>query len=586
MEKKFKYSFYIAISFIFLWLSKGVLAQEANNEMDERSTICEQVDQQMEYVNETYQCDDLTSSVEIVEELQVDTPQVDYEEPKDAETLAQEWIENGPVSLGWNEDKNTFVAIGQASFDSQDPSYDDSFIIKRSLKTMEATLEAKAEIIEFISTEMSAADKVTTPGTDLHAQFHAKIEKLERKQQAMLKKIADMLEDVDKKEADALRGVVLGDRANALMDAAISKLDLTYSPEKVEEKQLQKYEKAKARYEEAVAAGQVLEQEIAAHQGEITGESSSSVETMSKMPLFGAVTVQQFESWDEDSERYKVALVVVWGQKLEKFTRALIKGEDFEGKKSKFTIKQWLKKQNLAVSTGSRRVTDEKGNIYFVGIASSAEGTSSGSAKKARGISAQFAKKEVVMSIYADIESHKKAEAMMQEKSAGRKTASEAAESFASELKATIENRKVSGLSKIKGTSVVHPISGQKIYVSVYAISAKSVRQALKMQESSYITKMMDIKSQQKLKGTEAGLKDAVRATEKDRSAFNKARSSSNSNARSQVVDKKSTELRKPTKPKVRSKSVPEDDGRPESVGNRAGGYSGSSESSADAFDW
>ncbi|MEO1938612.1 MAG: hypothetical protein ABGW85_08290, partial [Sulfurimonas sp.] len=525
-----------------------------------------------------------TSSVEVAEVLQVEAPQVDYEERKDAVTLADEWIESGPVSQGWNEDKKVFVTIGEASFDSEDPSYDDSFIIKRSLKTMEATLQAKAQIIEFISTDMSALDKVTTPGTDLHAQFHEKLEKLQQKQKAKLKTIAKMLENVDKKEADALRGVELGDRANALMDAAISKLDLTYSADDIEEKKQKKYEKAKASYQQAIVEAEALEQEIAKHQGEITGESYSSVETMSKMPLFGAVTVQQFESWDEDSERYKVALVVVWGQKLEAFTRALLKGEEFEGKKSKYSMKQWIAKQNLAVSTGSRRVTDDKGNVYFVGIAASAVGTSSAQERKARGISELFAKKEVVMSIYADMESYKKAEAMMQEKSSsGGKTASEAAASFAVTLKASIENRKVSGLSKMKGKTVVHPISGQKIYVSVYSISSKSVLQALKMQESNYVTKMMDIKSQQKLKGTESGLKDAVKATGKDRSTFNKARSSSNSNARSQVADKV---IKKPTQVKVRPKSTPKNDGRPESVGNRAGAYSGNSESSADSFDW
>ena len=458
-----------------------------------------------------------------IQEMQESTPPA-YQ-AKDAEEQANKYVTDGNLKPGWNEDNKIYVDIGVAFFDSEDPSYDDTFIIRRSLKTMEATLDAKARIIEYISTNMSAMDQALTPGTDINAQFKEESDKVQRKLETQKQIVAKLLESSDKSEAEALRGATYGDRLNSLMDAAIKKLDETYSSEKIEEKKIKEYEKAKLRYQEAQKDYEVLQQKSEALIGAVTEKLQSKVMTISKMPLFGAVTVAQFESWNEKDEQYRIALVVLWSSKMERCTRAFISGEDFQVPPGSTTIREWINSQNWATASGGRRFRDNNGNVYFVGIAASPVGKSSSSEKRARGVSEQMAKKEVAMSIFSDVSSNKMADQIMETRSGGSgKDSSVAAETFAATLQQQIKDRQVNGLQKLYGKKVVHPISQQYIYVTIYGVSSNSAKQALLMQESTYLTKILDVKHQQRLKGASDAYKSKVERVEQDKSEYHKSK--------------------------------------------------------------
>ena len=105
---------------------------------------------------------------EVAQRLQ-EAPKPEFVPDVTAEDQALEWLDTKGIEAGWDDQKKRFVAVGWAGFDSEDPTYDDSFMIKRSLQSMVATMDAKAQIIEFIRVEMDAIDQVVTPGTDLAA---------------------------------------------------------------------------------------------------------------------------------------------------------------------------------------------------------------------------------------------------------------------------------------------------------------------------------------------------------------------------------------------------------------------------------
>ena len=408
----------------------------------------------------------------------------EYKTVKSAGELADEYLSENGLNRSWNENEKLFVAVGEAFFDSEDPSYDDSFITKRSLASMDAMLEAKAKIIEFIRSDMSAMDRAVTPGTDLNAKFKEYIDRSQRRMEAQKRKLAKLLEDVDKAEAEALRGATFGDRMNAAMDAAIKKLDKEYSVERIEKKKREKFEKYKERYIASLAEYNELKKKIEATKGDLKEKLESRVETISKMPLFGAITVAQFESWDDEDESYEIALVVLWSSKMEKVARSFITGENFHVPAGEKTIREWIDSQDWSTSTGSRRFRDNKGDVYFIGIGSSAIGSSSSSRRRAMGVAEMTAKKEVAMSIFADVSSYKIANMLMEVRSGGSgKDSSNAAESFKSELEQSIKNRQIHGMQELYGKKLTHPISNQDIYVCIYGISGDSVRQALMMEE-------------------------------------------------------------------------------------------------------
>lgn len=486
----------------------------------------------------------------------------------DAEEQLNNYLAGKGLRGGWIEEKKMYVTTGVAFFDSEDPAYDDSFITKRSIKSMEATLMAKADIIEFINTTMSALDKVDIVGTDIFAKFNEQKIKNQKRLMAQKKRVALLLDDVDKKMADELRGVTFSDRMKSYMDAAIKKLDETYSTEKISADKLAKYQKAKARYQESQAELDRLEQEMSEFQGQERGKSSSQVATLARMPLFGAVTVNQFESWDDQSEQYKVALLVMWSKSSEKMARSMITGEALVIPPGPETLQAWLQKQDWATITGGRRFRDEKGDGWFIGVDARPVGASSSAERQARGLAEMSAKKEVAMSLYSDMESKKQAQTVLIEKTNKQgQDISEAAGSFTAHMRASLNNRSISGLQKLYGKKVTHPVSGQQIYVAVYGMSSNTARQALAMQDSNYVTKMLDIKSQQKMQGTKAGLDAAARAASQNKKSYYDAKH----NASKQAVSgesKKSSSSSKSSSP---------------GKGSKSGVYGGGA---ADSFDW
>lgn len=474
-------------------------------------------------------------SVEKIQEMQESTTPA-YQGGS-AEDQANDYLKKHGLSQGWNSEKKMFISVGQASFDSEDPSYDDKFITIRSLKTMAATLDAKARVIEYIRTDMSAVDKAVTPGTDLNEKFRMQMDQMERKIDAQREIVAKSLDEVDKDESEALRGAAFGDRLNSLMDAAIKKLDNKYSIENIEENKIQKYKKAKERYQQALIEYQELEKKLKATNGTVTEKLHSTSETISKMPLFGAVTVAQFEFWDREDEQYQIALVVMWSSKMEKLARAFLTGKDLQMPPGKMTLSEWIRSQNWATATGGRRFRDNNGTIHFIGIAASPVGKTSSSEKKARGVSELNAKKEVAMGIFADVESYKKAEQMMETKSAGNKDTSAAEESYTEELQQKIENRQIHGLQQLYGGKLIHPISQQKIYVTIYEASSESAKQALFMQERNYLTKILDIQHQQKMKGITDAYKSAVNESLRDKTEYYKAKAATSGKIDNEAIN-------------------------------------------------
>ena len=86
---------------------------------------------------------------EVAQRLQ-EAPKPEFVPGITADEQAQAWVQANGLKTGWDSKKKRYVAIGSGLFNSEDPTYDDSFIDKRSAQSMVAVLEAKSRIIGFI----------------------------------------------------------------------------------------------------------------------------------------------------------------------------------------------------------------------------------------------------------------------------------------------------------------------------------------------------------------------------------------------------------------------------------------------------
>ena len=97
-------------------------------------------------------------------------------------------------------------------------------------------------------------------------------------------------------------------------------------------------------------------------------------------------------------------------------------------------------------------------------------------------------------------------------------------------------------MSQLKGKKYTHPISGQKMYVSIYGISSKAVRQAQLMEASQARVTQEMIRENQRSKGVKAGFNKAIEDTKKDKSSFKKGFKEGQAKAKTQnTSSKKST---------------------------------------------
>ncbi|MGR5145496.1 hypothetical protein ACQKP8_02975 [Photobacterium alginatilyticum] len=410
------------------------------------------------------------------------------EEMLSAEEQVTEYMMQRGWGEGWDSKKKRLFVVHSESFNTEDPSYDDDFITKRSTYSMLATMGAKAKMVEFMRTQMSATDQLNAPGTDVYAELNEQYIKLEKKLAAQQKRLLKLLEDVNAKEADKLKGVTWKDRSNAFIDAVIKRLDESYSAGQIQDEKVAKYEKAKAQYETAQSEMEVLTAKAEAIRGSVALESTSTVETLAKAPILGASILVQAESWNAEDEEYQVATLMVWSPKLESAAKAIITGEDVSVKpKRAMTVQNWLKSQELSTLVGPRQYVDKDGNRWFIGVFAMPYEGSSSLKRKNKGIAEAFAKKEAAMALYADIETQKQAAIAMQTRSGDLKGKdhTETATSLAEQTRQSIENRPVNGLSKLLTKTVKHPISQQKIHVVAYGISADSASQALEIERSS-----------------------------------------------------------------------------------------------------
>lgn len=275
---------------------------------------------------------------------------------------------------------------------------------------------------------------------------------------------------------------------------------------------------------------------------------SSSVALISSMPLLGAITVAQFEGWVEEDERFEMVTVVAWSKSNEKAVRAFIKGEEFRKKPKNQTLAEWLKSQDWSSAIGGRKFQDNEGRVHFIGIGAAAMGTSSSSRKTARGMAEMMARKEVATALFSDVAAQEQAQQLMKTYNYNGKDESVAMQNYASTLKQSFENRQISGLGKVFGKELVHPISGQKIYVAIFDVTSESARQAMTMEKSIYTTRVMDAVDQNRKTETKAVYDEAVRQAKKGATNVvtqkESSVSASSSNKSSNLSGKKSSTVK------------------------------------------
>jgi len=470
-----------------------------------------------------------------------------YSESASSEDLAQEFLNEVGLTEGDND--GLFVAVGTAVLPEPDPASNPDFLTMRRIKASEASLEAKRQFIEFIRTTMSAEDVITLPESPFSTEFDNKMQATQDKINKAFRNYKLALRKANKAEAAKFNGIDFSVLAKEGIIATIKRINPEFDAANVERKLANDLAKAKADLEATENDLNNLKNELETLRGSLQQENVSSIETFSKMNVVGLVPIASFESWD--GEQYATTIVSIWTTKEEERARALYSGQDVAYDPGSSSVKDFINSTDWSTAQGVRKFFDDKGNFWLISIGSSPlKGKSSKATRTAKGQAQLSAQKQIAFVLFSEASSKRSAKEKLQEVTTGNvgETENQSVTSFAETISQKVEDLDIQGMSQLKGKKYTHPISGQVMYVSIYGISSKAVKQAQLMEASQARVTQDMIRENQRSKGVKAGFNKAIDDAKKDKSSFQKgfkegqtkANSQSNAPKRSSSTNSKS----------------------------------------------
>ena len=444
-----------------------------------------------------------------------------YSESATSDDLAQEFLNEVGLTEGDND--GLFVAVGTAVLPEQDPASNPDFLTMRRIKASEASLEAKRQFIEFIRTTMSAEDVITLPESPFTTEFDNKMKATQDKINKAFRNYKLALRKANKAEAAKLNGIDFSVLAKEGIIATIKRINPEFDASKVEKKLADDLAKAKADLEATENDLNNLKNELETLRGSLQQENVSSIETFSKMNVVGLVPIASFESWD--GEQYATTIISIWTTKEEERARALYSGQEVVYDPGSSSVKDFINSTDWSTAQGVRKFFDDKGNFWLISIGSSPiKGKSSKASRTAKGQAQLSAQKQIAFVLFSEASSKRSAREKLQEVTTGNvgETENQSVTSFAETISQKVENLDIQGMSQLKGKKYTHPISGQEMFVSIYGISSKAVRQAQLMEASQARVTQDMIRENQRSKGVKAGFDKAIDDAKKDKSSFQK----------------------------------------------------------------
>ena len=425
---------------------------------------------------------------------------------------------------GYDEENDRIIVSAKIGFQIKNPKVSRDFVNIRREKLSQLVLNAKATIIESIMSEMSAERILEVPGNPISKQLAKKQEETT----AQLREAEASLAKLDKNLADALaaRDGITASELVAVISSWFTKAEKENLAAKLDADKKERYANAKADFEEAQKQYAELVEKAKAAQGEIVEKMSSEQSRLAEMPIYGCTILQQAESVTEKNGRYnyEIAILYSWSGEMMRAAGAILKGETVKFKPGKKSIDEWIegKAKNGALSQwcGPRQFIDNKGNMWFLGIAC-APLTGDPSEERRLGRAAGLkAATEVVYSLYSDAKSASSLKTLMQERvGANGEKDTEYYEDYSEMQREAFKNIKIAGNQELHSGTYRHEPSGLDFRVVVYGVNSGSVK-ALKDIQTRAVALGIEVNTYQEMeRGRQQQLKKTFEASKNNAAA-------------------------------------------------------------------
>ncbi len=421
-------------------------------------------------------------SGEAVQEVQ----KVMEEEPAPAPT-AKEMIEDYFNSKenwtkGYNEETDQIIVTSTIEFDVKNPKVSADFLDLRKEKMSELLLMAKSKIIETIMSQMSGERILNVPGNPIAKQ-------VEKEYKEVNKALADALEqiailDADFAEAAKEKGTVSASELLATVSSWFTRSDGENIAASYDADKKERYENLKQQVRDAEQQYAELSEKAEEIKGTISKEMKTSLSRLSQMPIYGCTVLQQAESIREKNGKFKyqIAILYSWSGEMQKAAGQILQGESIRFNPGKKSVKKWIsdkaKKGVLSQWIGPRQFIDDKGNMWFLGIACSPVDEDDADQNVANEEMAGLeAAAEVMFALYSDASSSKTLEKLAQtRRGADGEADTKVFKDYSKTQSESFKNIQIAGNTELWSGEVRHVPSGLDMHVVVYGVNSGSVK--------------------------------------------------------------------------------------------------------------
>ena len=384
-------------------------------------------------------------------------------------------------------ERRLIVAVGEASATIRS----DQILMVRDALIQEAELMARAGIIESVRSTFSARRQYALGVRSINRNFLSERARLEKQLNETMVELDTLLAEEKNERLAAARNELgqlepssLGTLAQAVFDKILRALELEIEVKNreanlEEEAERQRYLKARAEriaaLQSQIEATRETQRGIEKKLEEIDSKPKTKVANnatlLAELPLLGAVTVDSAETYRDGV--YEVAVLQVWSDKLESAALAVFtEDQPMTVGDSPERLSQQLSALDPRFAFGSRHFVDASGYPIFVGIGATPLPRSGPGRTVAIESSKLKARQSLAFSVFGSVVARTEAEEIMGRmgEADGEIDSIETFQSFRKTIADETDTMELAFTRVASGREVSHPLSGEKIFVTVMVL--------------------------------------------------------------------------------------------------------------------
>lgn len=182
------------------------------------------------------------------------------------------------------------------------------------------------------------------------------------------------------------------------------------------------------------------------------------------------------------------------------------------------SIQDFIRQTDWSSAVGNRLFPDKNGRLHVLGISAwPLTGQSSAARRTAEGMSRSNALAQIGLALKSHVVAKSQADQKVQSMNDDR---TDDIHSFAEDLSESLKNFQIQGATRRFGRVVTHPLTGQKIFVSVYSYSLDNVKTATEMEKSNYRAEIEMQAVNQQSQGRKSAMDQAVQQQQSSTTSY------------------------------------------------------------------